>query len=224
MTRRSGAKKLLASAALVGGALALTFGGAFATFTDTASAGPQTITSGKIILNTGPTNDAATGATAIVPGDTVAREVDLNSTGATATDASITLGISDAAPTLLVTDATYGLQLAVSSCATAPTRVAGPPPTYTCTGGWTSVLAATPVATLLGTPATLPSLHSLAIGGQDYLLLTVSFPVNAPGNIALHAGLCSGTAGGTTSTENLEGCSDTLTYNFLATQRAGAAQ
>ncbi len=112
--RRSTLKKLLASTALVGGALTLAFGGAFATFTDTVSAGPQTISSGKIIIATGPTNTAGTAATAIVPGDTITREIDLKSTGATANDASITLGFTANTSSLLNTDATYGLHLAVS--------------------------------------------------------------------------------------------------------------
>ena len=34
----------------------------------------------------------------------------------------------------------------------------------------------------------------------------------------------SGTVGGTSATENLEGCSSTLTYNFTATQRTAASK
>lgn len=218
--RRSTAKKLIASTALVGGALSLAFGGAFATFTDTVSAGPQTISSGKIVLATGPTNVATTGATAIVPGDTIAREIDLNSTGATAPDASITLGFSASPTSLLDSDATNGLHVTVQSCATAPT---GPDTAYVCSGGWTTVLASTAVATLETTPAALPGLNSLAINKQDYLVFTLTFPATAPGNLA-NLAACSGVAGGTALTENMEGCSSTLTYNFVATQRNGAPQ
>jgi predicted ribosomally synthesized peptide with SipW-like signal peptide len=220
MTRRSGAKRLLASAALVGGALALTFGGAFATFTDTASAGPQTITSGKILLATGPTTS---GATAIVPGDTVSREIDLNSTGATANLASVTLGFSGSG-TLLDTDPTNGLQVTVQSCSVAWTSHVGPPQTYTCGGTTTAVLASTPVATLESTAAALAGLKSLTAGGQDFLVFTLTFPSTAPGSVNQDASLCSGTKGGTAATENLEGCSTSLTYTFTATQRAGAGQ
>ena len=215
--RRSTLKKLLASTALVGGALTLAFGGAFATFTDTVSAGPQTISSGKIIIATGPTNTAGTAATAIVPGDTITREIDLNSTGATANDASITLGFTANTSSLLNTDATNGLQLAVSECSVAPT---GAPPTYTCGGTSTQVLASTPVANLVTAPVALPGLKSLVAGGKDYLLFTLTFPVGAPGNLAVNPAACAGTG----ATENLEGCTSVLTYNFLATQRAGAAQ
>jgi|SRR5579875_879757 len=226
LARRSTTIKVVASVALVGGALGLAFSGAFGTFTDQATGGPQTISSGKIVLAVGPTNDSATGAANIMPGDTVAREIDLNSTGATAPDASITLAVKASPSSLLDTDPTNGLQLQVQSCATAPTRTTGttPPVSYTCSGGWTTVLASTPVATLETTPATLPGLKSLSPGGQDYLLLTLSLPASAPGNFSQVATACSGSAGGNSSTENLEGCSSTLTYLFLATQRSGSAQ
>jgi hypothetical protein len=53
--------------------------------------------------------------------------------------------------------------------------------------------------------------------------MTLTVPSGAPGNIAL-LGACSGTAGGTAATENLEGCSSTLTYTFTATQRVAASK
>ena len=79
------------SALLIIGALSLLIGGAFATFTDEVPAGPQAITSGTVKLATGPKNDAATGATNIAAGDTIAREIDLNSTGTTIPDQKVTL-------------------------------------------------------------------------------------------------------------------------------------
>lgn len=220
--RRSNNKKLVASIALVGGTLALAFGGAFAQFTDTATGGPQAISSGTIALGVGPTNDSATGATDIVPGDTISREIDLSSTGATATASSITLGFSASPSSLLNTDPTNGLQISVGSCSTKPTRTAGPPPTYTCAGGWSPVdigsAATTSVAALMTVPKALSPLNSLAPGKQDYLLFTLTFPATAPGDLSQVTAPCSGTAGGTDATENLEGCSSTLTYNLVATQ------
>ena len=218
--RRGTVKRVALTVAVVVAGTGAILGGAFATFTDTTSAGPQTISSGKVVLAVGPTNDSATAATAIAPGDTIAREVDLNSTNATLNDASITLGISASPTSLLDSDATNGLQVQVQTCSVAWTRVAGPPPTYTCGGTTVTVLASTPVKTLESTPANLTPLNSLAAGGQDYVVMTFTFPSTAPGNIAL-VPVCSGTAGGTAATENLEGCSSTLTYNFTATQRAG---
>lgn len=224
--RRSMAKKLVASTALVGGALALEFGGAFAQFTDTATAGPQTISSGTIEVGVGPTNDTATAAADIVPGDTVAREVDINSTTATANAASITLQVKATVTSLLDTDGTNGLQLSIQACSQAWTRHAGPPLTYTCggAGGATTVdiggNASTSVAALEAAAAALTPLKSLTAKGQDYLVFTLTLPAGAPGNLSQMAA-CSGAKGGTAATENLEGCSSTLTYSLVATQRAG---
>lgn len=225
--RRSMTKKLVASTALVAGSLALAFGGAFATFTDTASGASPIISSGKIMIAVGPTNDT-TAANNIVPGDTIAREVDLNATGATANAASITLGISANPSSLLDTDPTNGLQVQLQSCASAPVSSGGSAPTYTCSGGFTTVpiggQSQVSVASLESAPATLGTLNSLTAGGQDYLVLTLSLPVSAPGNFAQVPKTCSGTAGGTSSTENLEGCNSALTYNFTATQEAGTSK
>ena len=223
--RRRTVKRVALTVAVVVAGTGAILGGAFATFTDTTNAGPQAISSGKVILNVGPTNDSGIGATSIAPGDTIAREVDLNSTNATLNDASITLGISASPSSLLDTDATWGLQLQVQTCSVAWTRVVGTPPTYSCTGGTlATVLATTPVKTLESAPVNLPGLNSLTAGGQDYVVMTLSFPGGAPGNLGLVTTACSGTAGGNANTENLEGCASTLTYTFLATQRHGASK
>jgi spore coat-associated protein N len=218
------AKKLIASTALVGGSLALAFGGAFATFTDTASGSSPTISSGKILIAVGPKNDT-TAASNIVPGDTITREVDLNSTNATANAASIALGISANPSSLLDTDATNGLQLQLQSCPTAPTSTGGSAPTYTCMGGFSTVTIGgqtmVSVASLESASATLGSLNSLTAGGQDYLVMTLRLPASAPGDFSQVATACSGTPGGTASTENMQGCNSTLSYKFTATQRAG---
>jgi hypothetical protein len=90
----------------------------------------------------------------------------------------------------------------------------------------TTVLASTPVATLETTPASLTPLNSLTAGGQDYVVMTFTFPSGAPGNIALVPATALQRHGGwtTSANENLEGCSSTLTYNFTATQRAGTSK
>ncbi|HET9059768.1 MAG TPA: hypothetical protein VFN61_07590, partial [Acidimicrobiales bacterium] len=175
----------------------------------------------------GPNNDT-TAASNIVPGDTIAREVDLNSTKATANAASITLGITANPSSLLDTDGTNGLQVQLQSCATAPTNSGTTPPTYTCTGGFQTVTiggkSTVSVQSLETAPATLGSLNSLTAGGQDYLVMTLTLPSSAPGDFSKVATPCSGSPGGTSSNENMEGCSSTLSYNFTATQRAGTNQ
>ena len=222
--RRTTVKRVVLTVAVVVAGTGAILGGAFATFTDTTSAAPQAISSGKVVLSVGPPNDSATGATNIAPGDSIPREVDLNSTAATLNDATITLGISASPSSLLDTDQTNGLQVQVQTCSVAWARVAGPPPTYSCPGMTTMVLASTPVKTLETTPVSLTPLNSLTAGGQDYVVMTYTFPAGAPGNIALVPTLCSGTAGTTSATENLEGCSSTLTYTFTATQRVGTGK
>jgi spore coat-associated protein N len=226
-------RKIALSVVLLLAAAAALIGGAFATFTDTVTAGPQAITSGSIKLAVNPINDVANGATNIAAGDWIAREADLNSTGATIADKEITLKFS--APitsSLLDTDPTNGLQVSIQACSEAwkRTKVGSPPPAfeYTCTPGATAVkiggAATTSVSALESTAQPLTPLNSLATGGQDYLVFTLTLPATAPGNFGEVAGVCSGVSGGTEKTENLEGCKSTLTYTFQATQRAAIAQ
>ncbi len=224
-------RKIVLSVALLAAAAAALIGGAFATFTNTATAGPQTISSGTMKLATGPTNDASTGATNIVPGDTISREIDLNSTGAALADKEITLKFSASPSTLLDTDPTNGLQVSIQACSVAWKRtvVGSPPPpfTYECTGTTSAVkiggAASASVSSLETTPAKLEELKSLAGGGQDYLVFKLELPAGAPGDLSKVAA-CSGTSGGTASTEDLQGCTSALTYTFQAVQRAAAPQ
>ncbi len=225
-------RKIALSIALLLAAAAALIGGAFATFTDSVTAGPQAITSGSIKIAVGPTNDVGTGATNIAAGDTIAREADLNSTGATIANKEITLKFSASPTSLLDTDPTNGLQVSIQACSEAWKRVkpGSPPPAfeYTCTPGATVVklggAATTSVSALETTAAALTPLNSLASGGQDYLVFTLTLPAGAPGNLGEVAGVCSGVSGGTEKTENLEGCKSTLTYTFQATQRNAIAQ
>ncbi len=227
--RRDYRKLVLSITVLLGAATAL-IGGAFATFTASVSAGPQTITSGTVKLAVGPVNDTATGATSIAAGDTIAREADLNSTGASIADKEITLKFAASPTSLLDSDPTNGLQVSIKACTTAWTRKveAGPPAfKYTCGGTESTVkiggAETASVSSLETTAAALTPLNSLATGGQDYLVFTLTLPAAAPGNVGKVAA-CTGTVGGTETTEDLQGCSSTLTYTFQATQRNAIAQ
>ena len=220
-------RKIGLSIALLLAAAAALIGGAFATFTDTVTAGPQPITSGKVVLGVGPTNESTTGATNIAAGDTIAREIDLNSTGASIEDKEITLKFSASPTSLLDTDPTNGLQASIKACTVAWTKVKVGE--YTCTGGIEStvkigVAEKESVASLETTAGALAGLKSLTAGGQDYLVFTLTLPSTAPGNFGKHATECNGTSGGNETEENLEGCKSTLTYTFQATQRAPKAQ
>jgi spore coat-associated protein N len=229
--RSRDSRKIVLSIALLAAAAAVLIGGAFATFTDTVTAGPQTISSGTVKIAVGPVNDAATGATNIAAGDWIAREADLNSTGGTIANKEITLKFTASPTTLLDTDPTNGLQVKIEACSEAWKRtvVGSPPPAfeYTCTPGATTVKLAgantTSVSALETTPAALTPLNSLIAAGKDFLVFTLTLPAGAPGDIGKVAA-CSGSSGGTAATEDLQGCSSTLTYTFQATQRNGAAQ
>jgi hypothetical protein len=85
------------------------------------------------------------------------------------------------------------------------------------------VLATAAIATLKTTPGALTPLNSLTPNNTDHLMLALTLPSAAPGDIS-KLGACSGTAGGTSATENMEGCTSSLKYNFVATQRAGGTQ
>jgi len=223
-------RKIALSIALLLGAAAALIGGAFATFTDTVTAGPQLISSGTVKLAVGPVNDAGTEAKNIAAGDTISREADLNSTGATLADKEITLKFSAAPTSKLDSDATNGLQVSIQACSVAWTRkVEAPPPPfkYTCGGVESAVkiggAATTSVSALETTAQPLTPLNSLATGGQDYLVFTLELPAAAPGDLSKVAA-CTGPAGGTVATEDLQGCSSTLTYTFQATQRIAGPQ
>ena len=195
-----------------------------AAFADTVTISPPVVASGTIKLAVGPTNDTATRATNLVAGDTIAREVDLDATGATPSARQITLRFSATRTSLLDSDPVNGLQLSIRACSEAWKRAvvgAHPPASeYTCAPGATPVevngAAKTSVRSLEATAAALTPLSSLAQGGRDFLLFELTLPAGAPGDVSRVAA-CSGTSGGTVATEDLQGCSSTLIYTFQST-------
>ena len=229
LIRRANAKRVLLTAGLVGGALTIGLGGAFSAFSDTVGTSPQSLSGGVLNLAVGPTNDLGLGASALVAGDTVAREVDLNSNAATVNGGSITLGFSANTSSLLNQDPTNGLQVSISECSQAWTRTTGtvPPVSYTCGGTQSAVTiggqSSVSVASLVSAPATLGGLNALVANKTDYLVFTLTLPSTAPGNLAL-VPACSGSIGGTSLTEDLQGCASSLTYNFVVTQQAASAK
>lgn len=196
------AKKLVLSGVLLGAAAALAGPGAFATFSSSATGGPQSITTGTVTIALGATgastNRLDVNASAVAPGDTIQRSVDLSNTGSLNL-ASITLGISASPSSSLDTDPTNGLQTTVKSCSVAWTE-SGPPYTYTCSGTTTTVLSSTAVATLEGAASSMTPLNALTGGGTDHLVVTLTLPTSAPNGF-----------------QNL---TSTLSYDFTGTQRA----
>src|SRR5262249_41670813 len=190
------AKKLLLSIAALGAAASIAGLGTFATFTSSTSAS-NTIASGTLSL-TAPFSRLGTGASPIAPGDTMQRAIDLSYSGSISFG-SATLTTSASPSSLLDTDATNGLQIAIDKCSAAWTE-SGPPYTYTC-GGSTSTLLAS--RALVGSNTALSNLP-LTASSTDHLRVTLTFPSGA-GN-------------------TLQSQSSTVSYTFSGTQRAGTDQ
>ena len=197
--RRSHARKLLLTAAILGAAASIAGLGTFATFTSSTSAS-HTISSGTVSIalgaTGGSTNRLNIDATAIAPGDTIQRSVDLINQGSVSL-ASVTLTTQATTSSVLDTDTTNGLQLVIDKCSQAWTE-SGPPYTYTCGGSTSTVLSSRAV---IQSGVTLSNLSSLTAGSTDHLRVTLTFPSGA-GN-------------------SFQNKSSTIQYTFTGTQRAG---
>jgi predicted ribosomally synthesized peptide with SipW-like signal peptide len=196
---RGSLTKLVASIAVLGAAAGIAGLGTFATFTSTTSAS-HTVSSGTVTIALGATgastNRLNVNASAIAPGDTIQRSVDLINQG-TLDLASVTLTTTASPSSLLDTDSTNGLQMVIDRCSVAWTE-SGPPYTYTCGGSTSTVLASRAV---IGSGLSLSNLTATTAGNTDHLRVTLTFPSGA-GN-------------------TLQNQSSTISYAFTGTQRTG---
>jgi spore coat-associated protein N len=199
MRRPAFTPKLLASAAVIGAAASIAGLGTYATWTSSTPAQNQTVSAGTVQIALGSTNRLTTNATGLVPGDVVERAVDLNGPASGVTGiGSIALGVSVGSSTLLDSDTTNGLHINVDSCPSAWTESGTAPAyTYSCSGSVTSLVSNQPVIGNFN----LPSLNSMNVGGVDHLKVKLTLPASAP--------------------TTMMGLSDTLSYVFTATARAG---
>jgi hypothetical protein len=238
-TKSSSTKRLLLTGTVALAGLA-TIGGVFANFTDTASGGPEAIATGQVhVVLATPTGDH--GALTVGPinnlaeGDTVARVVQLTNntsvgaTGTTGLAAVNGLVLQSAvsgtnAGSDVVTDTTNGLHVSVQSCATSPTESGGTtgPWTYACTGGFTTIVNNVALKTLNTTAQDITS-SAPNQTASTYYVVTATLPTTYADAYTYNAGACS-TAGVAGVSEQLQNCSLSITYNFTATQRAGAPQ
>src|SRR5437667_12119745 len=123
-------RKLLLTVAVLGATASIAGLGTFATFTSSTSAS-HTVASGTVTIGLGAAGSAnrlSVDATAIAPGDTIQRAVDVINQG-TLDMASVTLTTQATTSSVLDTDATNGLQMLVDQCSQAWTE-SGPPYTY----------------------------------------------------------------------------------------------
>jgi predicted ribosomally synthesized peptide with SipW-like signal peptide len=198
--RRIVSRKLLLSLAAVAAAASIAGLATFATFTSSVSQS-QSITTGTVQIALGATgastNRLNVNATAVAPGDTIQRSVDLINSGSLNL-ASVVLSTNATTSSLLDTDATNGLQMVIDKCSV-PWTEGGVAPayTYTCSGATSSVLASTPI---IGTNMTLNNLSALTAGSTDHLRVTLTLPSTA-GN-------------------SFQGLTSTVQYTFTGTQRA----
>jgi spore coat-associated protein N len=194
--------KLLATVAVLGAAASIAGLGTYATWTSTTSEN-HTISSGTVTIALGATGAATNrlnvGASALAPGDTVQRSVDLTNSGSIDL-AGVTLTTTASPSSLLDTDTTNGLQMVVDKCSVAWTE-AGPPYTYTCSGTTSSVLASRAV---IGSNLSLSNLGVTASGATDHLRVTLTLPGGAP--------------------NTLQNQSSTITYAFTGTQRTATSK
>lgn len=199
-----------AGVGLAGGMAGL---GTFATFTGSTQAS-HSIASGTVVIalgTPGANNRLTTGATGLVPGDTVQRRVKLTNTGSENL-ASVTLTTSATTTSLLDTDGTNGLQLKIEKCGGVvgwTESLSGPPYTYTCDGALagdglgvrSTVLASRPV---VGSTLGLTGLSSLSAAGFDDMVVTLTLP--------------------STAGDSFQGKTSTINYQFDAIQRGAAAK
>jgi predicted ribosomally synthesized peptide with SipW-like signal peptide len=196
----STARKVVGSLGVIGAAAAVAGMGTFGSFTDSSTPVATTIQSGTLNIDVTQQGFAVPVTTAgFVPGDSLTRAVNLVNSGNVALG-SVTLNTTAAAPSVLTTDATNGLQLAVKSCSVPWTQAGtATAATYSCTGT-ERVLGSGPAISNL----TLSNPASLAAGATDYLTFAVSLP--------------------TTAGNTFQGQSAALSLVFTGTQRTGTAR
>jgi Camelysin metallo-endopeptidase len=206
LVERGTARKVVGSLAILGTAAAVAGLGTYGNFTDSTTPMNTQVDTGTLSINLAQPGGVVTIpaiTTDFVPGDSMTRAVNLiNDGGSALGSVSLTAQVTSVA-NVLTTDAMNGLQLAVKACSVAWTQGGTPTaPTYTCSGTERSVLS-TAVANA-GSAVPLTSPASLAAGGVDNLVFSISLPTSA-GN-------------------TFQSKSATLSLTFTGVQRTGTAR
>jgi len=194
------ARKVVGSLGVIGAAAAVAGMGTFGSFTDSTTPVNTTINSATLDINAGPVGATIPVSTdGFLPGDSLTRAVNLVNNGSSPLG-SVSLNTTAASPSILTTNLTSGLQMAVKSCAVAWTQGGTPSaPTYTCSNG-EKLLASGPAVSNI----TLSNPASLVPGGTDYLTFAISLPTSAD--------------------DTFQGKSAALSLTFTGTQRTGTAR
>jgi hypothetical protein len=194
-------KKVVGSLAIAGTAAAVAGLGTFGTFTDSTAPLNTTVATGTVDINLAvPSGGVAIPVTTsgFVPGDSITRAVDLSNNGSSALS-GVTLSSTATAGSILTTDTTNGLQLAVKSCSVAWTQGGTvSAPTYTCSGTQATLVNAPVVSN-----SVLSGLASVNPAGVDHLIFSISLPASAD--------------------NTFQGKSASLSLTFTGTQATGSA-
>ena len=200
-------KVTIVVAAALGGA-GMVASNVFAALTATATnTSGGSITTGTLKLTLAPssvvgiTGGFTTAISAMGPGDTFNRYIDLSNSG-TLDGATPTLQITSADVSTLTESTTAGLQVTINACTVAWTN------TGTCSGTPSTVLASTPVKTLK-TSATSITLPSVLAGATNFLKISTSLPAGSESVV-----------NGTLPVATVQGITASLTWAFVIQQRA----
>jgi hypothetical protein len=194
------ARKVVGSLGVIGAAAAVAGMGTFGSFTTSTSPVSTTVNSGTLSINlTQPGFAIPVSTNNFMPGDSMTRSVNLVNDGVSPLG-SVALNVTAGAPTVLTTDVTNGLQVAVKSCSVPWTQGGtSSAATYTCSGTTTPVASGPAVGSF-----NLAGMKALTAGGTDYLTFAISLP--------------------TTADNTFQGKSSTLTLSFTGSQATGTAR
>lgn len=162
------------------------------------------VSTGTIALafgGTGATNALSVGASDMVAGDFLEREVTLVNTG-TAPIATVSLSVAPSSTNALTSSGGLSVKGQTCSVPWSANALLDGGYTYSCAGTTTTVLAQTDLSGLASPQPILST--PLSVGSSEPVVFTVSLPA--------------------TATNSYEGLSTALDFTFTAVQGAGAAQ
>ncbi len=166
----STARKVIGSLGVIGAAAAVAGMGTFGSFTDSTTPVATTISSGTVSIDLAKASTLDFAAGDLIPGDSVTRTFTLKNDGGSDL-ASINLASVATTSSILTTDPTDGLQLAVRSCPVAWTQNGT---SFTCASGEKTLLTGSAVSNrALTAPA------ALVAGKSDNLAISYSLPTDA---------------------------------------------
>ena len=203
LVERSTTRKVVGSLAILGTAAAVAGLGTYGNFTDSTTPMNTTVDTGTLSINLAQPGGAVAipvSTVGFMPGDSMSRSVNLINDGGSALGSVHVTSTVTSAANILTTDPVNGLQLAVKACSVAWTQGGSPTaPTYTCAGTERPILSGPVVAN-----ASLVNPASLAAGGVDNLVFTISLPATAD--------------------NTFQNKSASLSLTFTGVQRAGTAR